>query len=119
MSFRDAVVLQSKPIRFAMGKAKQELTEQIEELEARIERLETKLAKLSKAKSILVGDDAYIEINSAADYMGISRRSLYRLMTQGVIPYTYIGAQRRFLVSDLNKYLKKQRVDIKGSILQP
>lgn len=99
-----------------MDNAMQELQRQLEELTGKVELLQTQLAKITKAKNILVGDDAYVEVNDAAAYMGVSRRSFYRLMNKGHIPYTYIGSQRRILTSDLNKYLKKHRIE-KGYIL--
>lgn len=102
--------------RVVIENAMQELQRQLEELTGKVELLQTQLAKITKAKNILVGDDAYVEVNDAAAYMGVSRRSFYRLMNKGHIPYTYIGSQRRILTSDLNKYLKKHRIE-KGYIL--
>jgi excisionase family DNA binding protein len=46
----------------------------------------------------------------AAEYLRISRRTVYRLIDKGDIPYVLIGAQKMILVKDLEKYINKNRV---------
>lgn len=46
----------------------------------------------------------------AAEYLRISRRTVYRLIGKGEIPYVLIGSQKMILVKDLEKYINKNRV---------
>ncbi len=46
----------------------------------------------------------------AAEYLRISRRTVYRLIDKGEIPYVLIGSQKMILLKDLEKYINKNRV---------
>jgi excisionase family DNA binding protein len=46
----------------------------------------------------------------AASLLCISRHSLLNLMDENVLPYKKVGIRRRVLISDINEYLKHQRV---------
>lgn len=46
----------------------------------------------------------------SAEYLRISRRTVYRLIDKGEIPYVLIGSQKMILLKDLEKYINKNRV---------
>lgn len=44
--------------------------------------------------------------------LGISRTTVYRLMSEGAIPYRKVGKSVRFLASDLKVFLDRNKVDL-------
>jgi excisionase family DNA binding protein len=46
----------------------------------------------------------------AASLLCISRHSLLDMMEENILPYRKVGVRRRVLISDINDYLKRQRV---------
>jgi len=61
----------------------------------------------------------YLDLEEACTYMGIKKSSLYKMMKAGLVPFTRIGAQRRFLVEDLDKLIMKSYKKARPSILHP
>ncbi|MEM8549795.1 MAG: helix-turn-helix domain-containing protein [Verrucomicrobiota bacterium] len=54
--------------------------------------------------------DSAIQINDAAIRLGISRRSLYRLIADGLLPKPFRErGKSRLLESDINAYLERIR----------
>lgn len=49
-----------------------------------------------------------ITTQDAADYLGVSRPYLIKLLDTEDIPYHYVGSQRRIRLSDLEEY-RRQR----------
>ena len=45
----------------------------------------------------------------AAGYLGVSPRTFDRIQEAQAIPYVRIGKRRRYLIQDLQNYLKSQR----------
>ena len=52
----------------------------------------------------------------AADFLGISRPTLVKLLEEGKIPYDQPGRHRRILFSDLLSYLERQREDRRAAL---
>ena len=50
-----------------------------------------------------------VTTQEAADFLGISRPTLVKLLDQGKIPYDQPGRHRRILFSDLLRYVQRQR----------
>jgi len=59
----------------------------------------------------------YLDVINASKFLGMSRAKLYILMRDGVVPYTYVGNQRRLIMADLVKYVEKNYIPAKKSIL--
>lgn len=45
----------------------------------------------------------------AADYLGVSTRTFDRIQKDRVIPFVLVGSRRRYLLSDLDSYIKSRR----------
>ncbi|MBC2592834.1 helix-turn-helix domain-containing protein [Ruficoccus amylovorans] len=55
-------------------------------------------------------NDTTITVNEAAAMLGISRRSLYRLIADGLLPRTIRERGRaRLLLSDMKAYIERLR----------
>ena len=50
-----------------------------------------------------------ISRNEAADYLGVSTRTFDRIQKDNAIPYVLIHKRRRYLVSDLDSYVRSNR----------
>ena len=46
---------------------------------------------------------------TAAEYLGVSTRTFDRIQKSQAIPYVMVGQRRRYLLSDLENYLKSNR----------
>jgi excisionase family DNA binding protein len=88
-----------------------------QELQERICSLEKKLQQLSSTAHTSVNEERYMDVGTACRFLGTGRTSLYELMKSGKLAYTYIGKQRRVLISDVKKYVQRNYVPTKGSIL--
>ncbi len=88
-----------------------------EELHKRVCSLEKKLYQLGNAAQLQVKEERYMDVASACEFLGTGRTSLYELMKSGKLAYTYIGKQRRILISDLKKYVLHNYVPTRASIL--
>ncbi len=88
-----------------------------QELMDKINSLEKRLNQFMEAEKEKKLSERYLDIKSACRYLGMGRTTLYELMNKGEIAYTYIGKNRRMLISDLDKYTRRKYVPIKESIL--
>jgi excisionase family DNA binding protein len=57
----------------------------------------------------LAPHDTVLTTQGAADFLGISRPTLVRLLTEREIPHTRPGRHRRVLLSDLVEYQQRSR----------
>jgi excisionase family DNA binding protein len=89
----------------------------LEELLAKINQLENKLNELYSKQNNPNKADQYLDIASTCQYLGMGRTTLYDIMNKGLLAYTYIGRQRRVLLSDIKKYINSTYVASKQSIL--
>jgi len=88
-----------------------------EQLHKRIMQLESRVEKLIESTLEPQQKEMYLDVISASKFLGISRVGIYRLMKKGELGFTHIGQQRRVLVSELNKYTQKKKVNALPSIL--
>ena len=51
-----------------------------------------------------------IAIKEAAQYIGISIHTLYKMVSQRKVPYTKVGRLVKFDVEQLNKWIKQNSV---------
>jgi len=87
-----------------MEKHKEELLENVLK---RLQMLELKFEKVIIHERESKVEIRYLDIDEACTYMGIKKSSLYKMMKAGLIPFTRIGSQRRFLVEDLDRIVLK------------
>lgn len=85
----------------------------IEELCTRLHEVEQQLEQLQNNKQALKQPDQYLDIASTCQYLGMGRTTLYDIMNKGLLAYTYIGRQRRVLLSDIKKYINSTYVAAK------
>ena len=52
----------------------------------------------------------YMSVNSAATYLDVSRRTIYRWIDKGLIPYSKIPSGYRFDVEEIDRWMKPQHV---------
>ena len=54
-------------------------------------------------------EDSYWSVKQAAEYLGISRDTLYRFSREGLIPSYKISRLVKFKKSDLDEWIKKYK----------
>jgi excisionase family DNA binding protein len=54
----------------------------------------------------------------AADFLGVSRPTLVKLLEEGKIPYDQPGRHRRLMFTDLLAYAERQRADGRAALGQ-
>lgn len=89
----------------------------IKSLVERLEKVERKLNEICKEVNEPKSEFKYLDVINASKFLGMSRAKIYILMRDGVIPYTYVGNQRRLIMADLVKYVEKNYIPAKKSIL--
>jgi len=89
----------------------------IKSLVERLEKVEKKLNEISTVVKEPNSEFKYLDVKNASKFLGMSRAKLYILMRDGVIPYTYVGRQRRLIMADMLKYVEKNYKPAKKSIL--
>jgi excisionase family DNA binding protein len=55
----------------------------------------TKAASPARPKQDPDVDDPFMSVNEIADFLGVHRANVYRMMSEGRLPYTMIGTRRR------------------------
>lgn len=88
-----------------------------EQLQKRVSQLETQIEKLIESTQQPLQKEKYMDVASACRFLGISRVGIYRLMRNGELGFTHIGRQRRVLISELNRYTNKNKVNALPTIL--
>jgi len=56
-------------------------------------------------------------VSEVADYLRVTKKTVYRLLLQGKIPATKVGNQWRFAQSAIDKWLQKNSIKGKANIL--
>lgn len=74
-------------------------------------------AALSAGQGVSVmPTDTQLTTQQAADYLGISRPTLVRLLEDGEIPFRKVGRHRRVMLLDLREYDEHSRVDRRAAL---
>lgn len=74
------------------------------------------LDSIEDGKSVsLVSSDKHgaLSVADAADVLGISRPTLYKLLDLGSMPFHKVGTHRRIKLDDLERYIAQREVDRK------
>ncbi len=56
-------------------------------------------------------------VQEVADYLRVTKKTIYRLLRQGKIPATKVGQQWRFNAASIDKWLQQNSIGAKSSIL--
>jgi excisionase family DNA binding protein len=56
-------------------------------------------------------------VGEVADYLRVTKKTIYRLLVRGKIPATKVGNQWRFSQSAIDKWLQRNAVRIKANVL--
>lgn len=75
-------------------------------------KLLKEVLKLLKAKNRLNGEDI-LDNQDVCQILKLSKRSLQRLRSLGLLPYMQIGQKTFYLESDIMDYIQKQKDDKK------
>lgn len=51
-------------------------------------------------------EDPLFDVNESADYLAVSRRTVYREMDRGSLAWTMVRGRRRIRRSELERYLR-------------
>ena len=65
---------------------------------------------ISRTKNHSIGRERLLKPLDVAEWFGVSRQTLYRMIEKREIPFYKIGGQIRFQEADLEKYLQDMRV---------
>lgn len=63
----------------------------------------------TKAGPPLDTDDRYMSVGDVADYLGVNKALVYRLMRSSQLPYIVVGSRRRVKQSDVQKIIEAGR----------
>lgn len=101
-----------------MWENKKDKTESsIKKLEERLTRVEQVLNQLSEEVNEPKKEMKYLDVAAAGKILGFSRAQMYILMNDGKLPFTRVGRQRRFILSDIVDYVKKGYQPARDSII--
>jgi excisionase family DNA binding protein len=56
----------------------------------------------------------FLNVDEAAEYLETTKRNIYRLAEQNRIAHHRIARRLQFTVSDLEKYIETQRVEVRA-----
>jgi len=59
---------------------------------------------------VIVHPECTLDVVQAADFLGVSKRTFYRMLSESKIPYTTVRRQKRFLLKDLERAVRKNYV---------
>lgn len=92
-------------------------SEQLTKLQKKVEGLERKIRDLETSLSVPRPKEKLLNTAEACLYLNVSRMTLYRYMDEGLIAYNMVGKQRRFALTELDRFMDRDRKDALPSIL--
>jgi len=92
-------------------------TEELSKLQKKVDSLERKVRELEISLSVPRPKEKLLGTADACLYLDVSRMSLYRYMEEGLIAYQLVGKQRRIALTELDRFMNRDRKDALPSIL--
>ena len=68
---------------------------------ATIETLQRQVDALARAVEVMASTHPLVDVSVAADYLGVSPKTVRRLVADGTLPHRRIGRQLRFNLAQL------------------
>ena len=75
-----------------------------------VRKMKNELAELKESRRSVFEELEYLDVVQAADFLGVSKRTFYRMLRESKIPYTTVRRQKRFLLKDLERAVRKNYV---------
>jgi excisionase family DNA binding protein len=75
-----------------------------------VRKMKSELAELKESRRSVFEELEYLDVVQAADFLGVSKRTFYRMLSESKIPYTTVRRQKRFLLKDLERAVRKNYV---------
>lgn len=92
-------------------------SEQLTKLQKKVEGLERKIRDLETSLLLPRPKEKLLSTAEACLYLNVSRMTLYRYMDEGLLAYNMVGKQRRFALTDLDRFMDRDLKDALPSIL--
>lgn len=86
------------------------LKQRLDSMERNFKELQTKLLAPRPKQKFLTTDEA-------ADYLEVSRNTLYRYMREGHVAFHMIGGKRKLALDDLDEFINRNHVGALPTIL--
>lgn len=61
-------------------------------------------------------DEKLLDIDQVAEYLGVSRRTVVRIVNRGELPAFRVGRALRFKLADLEAYMEQQRIQVRNDV---
>ncbi len=75
-----------------------------------VRKLKSDMAVLLESRRSVFEELEYLDVVQAADFLGVSKRTFYRMLSENRIPFTVVRRQKRFLLKDLERMIRKNYV---------
>ncbi|MFN5236182.1 MAG: helix-turn-helix domain-containing protein [Bacteroidota bacterium] len=75
-----------------------------------VRKMKSELAELKESRRSVFEEMENLNVVQAADFLGVSKRTFYRILSESKIPYTTVRRQKRFLLKDLERAVRKNYV---------
>ena len=75
-----------------------------------VRKMKNELAELKESRRSVFEEMENLNVVQAADFLGVSKRTFYRILSESKIPYTTVRRQKRFLLKDLERAVRKNYV---------
>ena len=92
-------------------------SEELSKLKKKVDGLERKIRELETSLSVPRPKEKLLGTAEACLYLNVSRMSLYRYMDEGLLAYNMVGKQRRIALTELDRFMDRDRKDALPSIL--
>ena len=92
-------------------------SEELTKLKKKVDGLEQKVRELETSLSVPRPKEKLLSTAEACLYLNVSRMSLYRYMDEGLLAYNMVGKQRRIALTELDRFMDRDRKDALPSIL--
>jgi excisionase family DNA binding protein len=92
-------------------------TDELKKLQKKVDSLERKIGELETLLSVPRPKERLLGTAEACRYLEIGRSSLYRYIQNGMLGYSLVGKQRRFALTELDRFMDRRQTNALPSIL--